>query len=287
MRGTKAVTSATATTRTPSPCKCICSVCHLITNKGSYDVTNKANSTIISRTSYEGASYTHQGWVNDLEWQEWIFMDDEYDEYDVVDPALDGYPVTYIWDIRDLENPKNTGIYKASVTGIDHNQYVVGDLIFQSNYGAGMRVYDISSVPENPSGDDVCEIAFFDIYPEDDDLPGGGIIAFSGSWSSYAMFKSGYIFINTIERGGYLVKMTKKEKCAKKTCNADNCLRAMRANSIKGRLEESQEFCGEWLDGWTSDEELIPSYAQDACPTNVVSRVSSACSCIPTATPTA
>jgi choice-of-anchor B domain-containing protein len=59
-----------------------------------YDVTNKANSTIISRTSYTGAAYTHQGWLNDPNWQEFLFMDDEYDEYDVTEPALDGYPVT-------------------------------------------------------------------------------------------------------------------------------------------------------------------------------------------------
>jgi hypothetical protein len=61
-----------------------------------YDVSDKKNSKIISRTSYEGASYTHQGTVNDINWQEWLFMDDEYYEYNVVGPALDGYPVTYV-----------------------------------------------------------------------------------------------------------------------------------------------------------------------------------------------
>lgn len=173
----------------------------------SFDVTDKANSSIISVTSYVGAAYTHQGWVNDVNWQEWLFMDDEYDEYDALHEGLEGpgqdlYPVTYIWDIRDLKKPKQTGLFKAVNTGIDHNQYVVGDLIFQSNYGQGMRVYDISSVPSDPTGNSVCEIAYFDIYPEDDNLPGGGVVEFSGSWSSYAMFKSGFIFINTIERGG-------------------------------------------------------------------------------------
>lgn len=249
-----------------------------------YDVENKKSPTIISRTSYEGATFTHQGWVNDLQWQEWLFMDDEYDEDELAGPAADGYPVTYIWDIRSLENPKQTGLFKATNRGIDHNLYVKGDLIFQSNYGAGVRVYDISSVPEDPSGDSVCEIAFFDIYPEDDDLPGGGIIAFSGSWSNYAMFKSGFIFVNTIERGGYLVKMTKQEKCKPKSCNADNCLRAMRASHIDGRLEESQEFCGGFLDGWEANVDVVPDYAQEMCGENTISRVSSACSCLPTAT---
>ncbi|KAH9429679.1 hypothetical protein MCOR02_009416 [Pyricularia oryzae] len=252
-----------------------------------YDVTDKRNSKIISITSYTGASYTHQGWVNDVNWQEWLFMDDEYDEEDLVGPAADGYPVTYIWDIRDLENPKQTGLFKATNRGIDHNLYVKKDLIFQSNYGAGMRVYDISSVPEDPTGNGVCEIAFFDIYPEDDHLEGGGIIAFSGSWSSYAMLPSGFIFINTIERGGYLVKMTKQESCKPKSCNADNCLRAMRAESVSGRLEESQEFCGEFTKTFVADVSVVPEFAQQGCAGNVISRVSSACSCLPTPTPAA
>lgn len=42
-----------------------------------YDVTNKLNSSIISITSYEGATYTHQGWTLDTQWQEYLFMDDE------------------------------------------------------------------------------------------------------------------------------------------------------------------------------------------------------------------
>jgi hypothetical protein len=159
--------------------------------------------------------------------------------------------------------------------------------MYQSNYGAGMRVYDISSVPSDPTGDGVCEVAFFDIYPEDDLIPGGGTLEFVGSWSSYAMLPSGFIFINTIERGGYLVKLTKHDKCKPKACNADNCLRALRATSIPGRLEESQEFCGDFLDGWSADVAAVPTYARKACPTNVISRVSSACSCLPTATPTA
>ncbi|RXG43895.1 hypothetical protein VDGE_30492 [Verticillium dahliae] len=248
-----------------------------------YDVTDKRNSTIISRTSYEGAEYTHQGWVNDANNQEWLFMDDEYDEERTTGPAADGYPVTYIWDIKSLENPKQTGIYKGSVRSIDHNQYVNGDLIYQSNYGAGVRVYDVSSVPQDPTGNGVCEIAYFDIYPEDDDAPGGGVPAFSGSWSSYAYFKSGYIFVNTIERGGYLVKMTKRESCKPNACSADNCLRAMRASTISGRLEESQKFCGEFTKTFVADVSLVPEYASKACGQNVISRVSSACECLPTA----
>ena len=41
--------------------------------------------------------------------QQFLFMNDERDERFQVGPASDSYPVIYIWDIRDLENPKQTG----------------------------------------------------------------------------------------------------------------------------------------------------------------------------------
>ena len=171
-----------------------------------YDVTDKANSSIISRTSYEGATYTHQGWLLDEEWQDFLVMDDEYDELEKAGAAADGLPVTYIWDVSDLKKPKQTGLYKSGTPAIDHNQYIKDGLSYQSNYGAGLRILDVSSIRKDPTGNGVKEVAFFDVYPEDDGEAGGGLVDFVGSWSSYGMFKSGYIFVNTIERGAFVVK---------------------------------------------------------------------------------
>ncbi|CZT10353.1 uncharacterized protein RAG0_14846 [Rhynchosporium agropyri] len=247
-----------------------------------YDVTDKKASKIISRTSYEGATYTHQGWVNDKNWQEYLFLDDEIDEEEFAGPAKDQYPVTYIFDIRNLEAPKQTGLYKAANVGIDHNQYVIDGLIYQASYGSGLRVYDVSSIKDDPTGNSVCEVAFFDIFPEDDFHPGGGEAVYSGTWATYAYFPSGFIFINTIERGAFVVKINKKETCKPKTCLADNCLRALRATSVPGRLEESKEFCGNFTKTFVADVTLVKDYALVACPGNVISRVSSACSCVQT-----
>jgi choice-of-anchor B domain-containing protein len=133
-------------------------------------------------------------------------LDDEYDEYDGVEPAADGHPVTYIWNITSLANPLQTGYYKSESYSIDHNQYIHDGRSYQSNYGGGLRVLDVSSIRDDPTGKSVEEIGFFDIFPEDDQEPNGGIIDFVGSWSSYSYFKSGYIFVNTIERGGFVVK---------------------------------------------------------------------------------
>ncbi|KEY65503.1 hypothetical protein S7711_09293 [Stachybotrys chartarum IBT 7711] len=252
-----------------------------------YDVTDRANSSIISITSYEGATYTHQGWFLEPDWHQYLFMDDEIDEVLGNGPAADGYPVTYIWDVSDLENPLQTGLYKGTVRAVDHNQYVYDQLNFQANYRAGLRVYDVSSVPSDPSGDSVCEIAYFDVDPSDDALPGGGAVEMNAAWSAFAIPGTDYAFVNSIERGAFLVRMTRRERCpAVHPCNADNCLRAMRSTSVAGRLEESQEFCGEFTKTFVADVSVVPPFAAQACGVNVISRVSSACSCLPTPTAT-
>lgn len=170
-----------------------------------YDLTDKKAPKIISKTSYDGASYVHQGWVLNDD-MEYLIMDDELDEMQRSGPAADGIPVTYIWDIRDLEHPKNTGHYKGTVRSVDHNQYIHEMKSYQSNYGSGFRILDLSSIPEDPTGGGVEELGFFDVYPEDDHEIGGGKTEFLGSWSSYSYFKSGYIFVNTIERGAFVLK---------------------------------------------------------------------------------
>lgn len=172
-----------------------------------YDVTNKKFPELVSVTSYEGATYTHQGWVLDTEWQQYLVLDDEYDEVDKRGPAADGRATTYIWDISDLKKPKQTGYYKAPRVTIDHNQYVVGNYSYQSNYGAGISILDVSSIWSDPTGRGVKEVGWFDIYPEDDNMEGGGSLSFVGTWSSYADFPSGYILVNTIERGAWVLKV--------------------------------------------------------------------------------
>jgi choice-of-anchor B domain-containing protein len=257
-----------------------------------YDVTDKVGNVtnIISITSYPGAEYVRQGVVNNETWQEYIFLDDEFDERDAkVGPMTQGLPTTHIFDIRDLENPHYTGNYEGPRRAIDHNQYVIDGYSYQSNYGAGLTVLDIRSITEDPSGDGICEAGYFDIYPEDDELEGGGTVAFLGSWSSYADFKSGYIFVHTIERGSFVVKMTSKECPKPAVCRSDPCLTSLRASSIEGRLEQSLEFCGKFLIRQNEDVGSVPDYARTGCSAGnatsakeVVARVSSACACVPT-----
>ncbi|KAI5801740.1 hypothetical protein DFH27DRAFT_67368 [Peziza echinospora] len=172
-----------------------------------YDITDKTTTNIISKTSYEGASYTHQGWVLDTENQEFLLLDDELDEMNGNFPSDDGRPTTYIWNITSLESPKQTGIYKASGIAIDHNQFVKNGFTYQSNYGAGLRILDVSSIPADPTGGAIKEVAFFDVFPDDDANPKPQFI---GSWGSYPYFASGHIVVNTYDRGVFVVKRSEK-----------------------------------------------------------------------------
>ncbi|KAL4940170.1 hypothetical protein BDV06DRAFT_230521 [Aspergillus oleicola] len=170
------------------------------------DVTDKSNPIQISKTPYVGASYTHQGWLVSEEDHSYLLLDDELDEMDGTGSAANGHTTTYIFDIKDLANPKHTGIYQSPVRSIDHNQFVVDGLTYQSNYGSGLRIVDVSSVFEDPSGGSFVEVGSFDVHPEDDEI--GGEVEFVGSWSVYPYFKSGHILLNSIERGIYALKYT-------------------------------------------------------------------------------
>lgn len=63
------------------------------------------------------------------------------------------------------------------------------------------------------------------------------------------------------------------------SCNADNCLRALRASA---RLEDAQSFCSIFTTSSVTATSALPSYAVAACTGDSLSRVSSACSCLPT-----
>ena len=117
------------------------------------DVTDKKAPKVISRAAYPKVGYTHQGWLT--EDHKYFYLDDELDETGgTVDKTR-----TLIWDFTDLENPKLVKEYFSKEAASDHNQYVKGDLLYQSNYRAGLRVLSIKD-PVNPK-----EIAYFDTDP--------------------------------------------------------------------------------------------------------------------------
>ena len=77
----------------------------------------------------------------------------------------------------------------------DHNLYIRGNYMYQSNYVSGLRVIDISDV-ENP-----IEVGYFDTVNWGADKPG-----FGGSWSNYPYFESGIIVVTSGEEGVFFLK---------------------------------------------------------------------------------
>lgn len=153
----------------------------------------------ISRTTYPGASYTHQGWFTD-DSQTTILLDDELDEEKNSGNTPNGRTATYVWDVSNLQKPVQKGIYNSPVPSIDHNQYVVNGLSYQANYASGLRVVDTTGVRTGGAAA-LKEFAYFDVRPEDN------VVDFFGSWTAYPFFKSGHILINSIERGAFVVKL--------------------------------------------------------------------------------
>lgn len=158
------------------------------------DVTHKDAPMLLSRYGYEGAQYTHQGWLNPE--QTHLMMDDELDEQK--EKSLDGHTRTMIWDVSKLDSPRLIGNFYSSEQSIDHNQYIHKGWSWQSNYCAGLRVLDASDLSSGKSS----EKAFFDVSPECDTA------VFSGTWSNYPYFASGNIAVQSIEKGLFMLKPT-------------------------------------------------------------------------------
>jgi len=155
---------------------------------GIADITDKSNLKIISKFDQLNFGYVHQGWLS--EDHRYFFVNDELNEY----YGTDKEQTTLIFDVSDLDMPKLLTIYKSDLNTIDHNNYVVGNLLYQSNYSTGLRVLNISNV------EDPVEVAYFDTYRA------GDVPSFVGSWSNYPYFSSGTIVVTSIEEGLYILK---------------------------------------------------------------------------------
>ena len=156
------------------------------------DLTDKSNLKIISKYDGSNFGYVHQGWLTDD--QKYFIVNDELNE----SRGYDDNQTTIIFDVSDLDNPKLLTIYNSGLNTIDHNNYTRGNILFQSNYTAGLRILSIANI-KNPM-----EIAFFDTYPS------GDRVAFNGSWSNYPYFESGTIVVTSIEEGLYVLKINEE-----------------------------------------------------------------------------
>jgi choice-of-anchor B domain-containing protein len=155
------------------------------------DVTDKAAPVMLSRVSYEGSAYSHQGWLTKD--ARHFLMGDELDEQRYGVPTR-----TWIWEVSDLTAPSVVGAYNSNNTAIDHNLYVVRDLVFQSNYRSGLRILRADDVADGR----LTEVGYFDTWPEDDDTAFG-----HGTWSNYPFFDNGLVVVHGYD-GLFLLRPT-------------------------------------------------------------------------------
>lgn len=153
------------------------------------DVTDKSNPKTIGRSTYPNVGYTHQGWLT--EDQRYFYSNDELDE---LQGKVKGTR-TLIWDLQKLDEPVLAGEYTAAIDATDHNLYIKGDRMYESNYVSGLRVIDIKDRLKPK------EVAYFDTVPVGAEAPG-----FGGSWSNYPFFKSGTIVVTSGSEGVFLLR---------------------------------------------------------------------------------
>ena len=135
------------------------------------DVTDKENPIALSTGSYPDHAYVHQGWLT--EDQRYFFQNDELDEISGnVEQTR-----TLIWDVSDLDDPLFVDEFFVPNPSSDHNLYIEGNTMYQSNYASGLQVIDITN-PEAPQ-----RVGYFDTHPFVEDAPG-----FPGTWSNFPYF---------------------------------------------------------------------------------------------------
>ena len=154
------------------------------------DVSDKDNPVALAIAEYPNVAYTHQGWLT--EDHRYFYLNDEGDEMAEVVSATR----TLIFDVSDLEDPQLAKEYLGPTSAIDHNLYIQGNIMYQTNYVEGLRLIDISD-PENP-----VEIGHFDTVPygPNDNSP------VLGAWSNYPYFKSGVVVVTSGREGVFFLK---------------------------------------------------------------------------------
>ncbi|MFW6084395.1 MAG: choice-of-anchor B family protein [Gemmatimonadota bacterium] len=155
------------------------------------DVSDRDNPATIGVGDYPDAALPHQGWLT--EDQRHFLMGDEGDEFQ----GLVEGTRTMIWDVTELNDPVLKSNYIHPTQSIDHNMYVVGDLVYQANYDAGLRILDISDI------DAPREVGFFDTVPFGANDEATWRL---GAWSVYPYFESGTIIVSSGGEGLFLLR---------------------------------------------------------------------------------
>jgi len=163
------------------------------------DVTDKTDCQLIGEYNFNGQAttgYFHQGWVTKN--KKFFLMNDELDEMALGNDQQPYGTRTHIFNITNLDNVTYQGFYEGTSPAIDHNLYTHDQFVYESNYRSGVRVLDAIRVGSSV----LSEVAFFDLYPENDNAQ------FSGTWSNFPYLPSGLVLATSMYDGFFIMKPT-------------------------------------------------------------------------------
>lgn len=145
-----------------------------------YDVQDPANPLLLGTIRHQN-TYHHSGWVTEDD--NYLFICDET----AADPLAD---IT-IWDITNPAVPVLAGEISDN-TSRAHNLYIIDNLAYVSYYGAGFKIFEVST-PSQPQLLDQFET----------NLNGGDGLGngFLGAFGVYPFSPSGNIFVSDIDNG--------------------------------------------------------------------------------------
>ena len=153
------------------------------------DVTDKDNPIMISQFGYTGIARAHQGSMTPDQ-RYWIMTD-------TMDEMTFGHNTrTYLYDMLDLDNPVYLGFYEHDNPARDHNAYIIGDIMYQTNWMSGLRVLNIGNIPST----DWELVGYFDIEPDSDS------IVPNGAWSSYPWWSDGAVTVSGVSNGLFVLQ---------------------------------------------------------------------------------
>lgn len=154
------------------------------------DVTDKADMTRLSTTTYSGSRITHQGWVTAD--HRYLLMNDEGDEINLAHNTR-----TRVFDISNLDSAAVlVGYYSGPNASTDHNLYVHRDLVWEANYSSGLRVLAM----DNISTATLSQSAYFDTYTANNSAN------YDGAWGNYPFFQSGIVIVSDYANGLFILR---------------------------------------------------------------------------------
>jgi len=160
------------------------------------DLTDKRSPVAIGLGEYPNSAYTHQGWINEDHTH--FFVNDEGDET----AGLTEGTRTLVFDIRRLDDPVLVAQHVTDSPATDHNLFIRGDLMYQSNYRSGLRVFNVSD-PVRPRA-----VGYFDTVPWGGNEGMGNLSTGAlGSWSNYPFFDSGVVVVTSGLEGLFILRI--------------------------------------------------------------------------------